>query len=312
MNLKPPSKENPPIDQVYTLEDLKTWPYAGKGLAVIGHPVAHSLSPVMHSAALAKICETAPEFSDWYYVKFDIDPNDLPSALKLFYKAGFQGLNLTVPHKTIALPHIDIQEDIVFQSGASNTLKRGPKGFQGFNTDPYGLFQGIKHSLGIEVKDFHVLLLGAGGAARSAAAQCLQSGVKSLHLANRSQDRLDSLIKDLKQIPSTTPLHRHSLPGPVDMGNEPFLVINATSLGLKAEDPSPVNLGTPPTGSYAYDMIYGPRESAFLTAAKNAGMTTANGLSMLVFQGLRSLTLWTGQSPSAAVMLTAVRSFTQS
>jgi len=300
MNSNPSSKEKPNINQVYTLEDLKSWPYSGTALAVVGHPVAHSLSPIMHTAALDELRQRTGTLQDWYYVKFDIPPEQLPKALEHFHQAGFEGLNLTVPHKTIALDHIQISQNMVSEAGASNTLKRTPEGYEGFNTDADGLVEGIRHSLGIDVRDYSVLLLGAGGAARSATAQCLHLGVPHLYLANRSQDRLQALLDDISTIKTTSTISTHSLPDAITPDTDhPIIVINATSLGLKPSDPSPVRLNNIPTGSFAYDMIYSPAETTFLKEAKKQGMHCANGLSMLVYQGLRSLALWTGEEPSA-------------
>ncbi|MCB1123517.1 MAG: shikimate dehydrogenase, partial [Verrucomicrobiae bacterium] len=165
-----------PSDRVYRLTDLCAWPIEGNSLAVLGHPVEHSLSPPMHNAALAEMAQTDSRFSDWTYYKFDIEPNRLKEALKQFHQKGFLGLNLTVPHKILAAQWVELGEEEVELTGACNTLLRTEMGFTGYNTDLYGLTSAVESEFGIQLGDQEVILVGAGGAARAAAVACAKAG----------------------------------------------------------------------------------------------------------------------------------------
>jgi shikimate dehydrogenase len=293
-------------DPVLTLKDLENWKFAGTALAVLGHPIGHSLSPRMHNAALAALSRTEPRFAAWRYFRFDIDPVDLPRALPLFHARGFHGLNLTVPHKVIAVPELAEIDADAREVGATNTLLRGDRGWRGFNTDGYGLASALRESLGHELRGARVLVLGAGGAARGAAVECLQSGCASLAIWNRTPQNLEILLRDLAPLARGIPLEAYPA-GPLPAGT---LVINATSAGLKADDPLPIDLAAlQPKPAAVFDMIYNPPETALLRQARSLGIPAFNGLAMLVHQGARALEHWTGVPAArhAPVMAAALK-----
>jgi shikimate dehydrogenase len=291
-------------EHVYTLADLKNWsqhfPADHTALAVIGHPIAHSLSPVMHNAALAALAKSRPEFAKWRYFKFDIAPEQLETAIDLFGENKFHGLNLTVPHKTIVmgLPAFKVapQQQFLREMGAANTLKRKDHGWYGYNTDGFGLKNALAHDLGIKLENQHVVLLGAGGAARAGAMMCVGIGA-SLWIGNRTKINRDTLIKELKKSMSYKAHENVSLAG-FDLVNPPpalsagAIVINATSLGLKPSDESPLDLEKIPRPAAVFDMIYRPAQTRLLKQAAEMGIPHANGLSMLVYQGASSLEHW--------------------
>lgn len=288
----------------HPLADLDTWSFAGTALAVVGRPVAHSLSPAIHNAALAELAKTQSKFGDWRYFKFDIAPDELPRALKLFHERGFQGLNLTVPHKSIAVPHLLAMDNFVRSAGAANTLSAIPGGWRGANTDGYGLVTALHEQLGFKLLDSPVILLGAGGAARGAAVECRHSLCSQLWIGNRTQTTLATLIDELGGSPRCEIRGFDPARPPADLP-ENALVINATSLGLKASDPAPIDLTKVPRPAAVYDMIYRPPETALLRQAAALGLPHANGLSMLIHQGARSLEIWTGASVPVAAMQSA-------
>ena len=307
-------------EQVYTLKDLENWPPSaaqfpadGTTLAVVGHPIAHSLSPVMHNAALAELAKTNPKFSQWRYFKFDIAPEELKSALDLFHKNRFRGLNLTVPHKALVIPYLELKDAFVQDAGAANTLRYTEKGWHGFNTDGIGLSGALREDLGVDLKNAHVILLGAGGAARGAAVECLNRQCASLWIGNRTPATLRALILSVKASTAFSGLTRKTPLEEFDPAHPPSnlptdsIVINATSLGLKANDGSPLDLGKIPRPAKVYEMIYRPAQTALLRQASELGIANANGLSMLVHQGAASLELWTGESPPVKTMNQAVR-----
>jgi shikimate dehydrogenase len=300
-------------EPIHTLDDLEKWSFAGTALAVIGHPIAHSLSPEMHNAALAELAKTNPQFSQWHYFKFDINAGDeLAGALRGFRENHFLGLNLTVPHKAMVVPHLDFKHARVEEAGAANTLKLTEQGWHGYNTDGAGLSDALREDLAVSLAGTHVVLLGAGGAARAAAVECLRSGCASLWIGNRTQVTRESLIAGLKKSPAFALQPDRRLEG-FDPKNPPTalpaesLVINATSLGLKPDDASPLNLEKIPRPAKVFDMIYRPSQTALLRQAAALGVPHANGLSMLVHQGAKSLALWTGETAPVEIMNQAAR-----
>ncbi len=295
--------ENP---EVLTLADLESWSRSGTSLAVLGHPIKHSISPPMHNAALAA---ADVRFADWKYFRFEIHPDLLPHALALLHARKFRGVNLTVPHKIIAFDRVAEVDAAARPVGAVNTLLWTGRGWRGFNTDGYGLATAVRETLHRELAAAHVILLGAGGAARGAAVECLQRGCASLAIANRTRENLDALLGILAPLAKKIPL-RGFAPGtpPRDLPAG-ALVINATSLGLRAGDPAPIHLAALPRPAGVYDMIYNPPQTALLRAAEKLGVPHANGLAMLVHQGAKSLEIWSGlpAAESAPIMAAAAR-----
>tara|TARA_Y100000588_G_scaffold1352_1_gene1837 strand:- start:1273 stop:2211 length:939 start_codon:yes stop_codon:yes gene_type:complete len=303
--LKQILKNDFPSDQVYQLKDLEAWPELGVSLAVLGNPIQHSLSPQMHNAAMAEMAQVDPEFNNWTYYKFQIHPDNLHQALDMFHSNGFLGLNLTVPHKVLATQWIKIGESAVKLSGASNTLIRGVDGYKGYNTDLYGLVKALESGFGINLQDQEVILLGAGGAARAAAIACAQAGVKSLTLINRTMSKLDTILESLDQLDEKPNTKTRGINEPVLALSHNPIVINATSLGLKKEDPAPIDLALLPHSTRVFDMIYNPDRTTLLKQAESLGMEVCNGLNMLAYQGERSLKIWTQKNPSSKTMFEA-------
>lgn len=297
----------PDTDSVYRLTDLENWKFEGVSLAIIGHPIAHSVSPSMHNAALSLMSDDDSRFSLWRYFKFDIFPEDLSSALSLFYKKKFIGLNLTLPHKVEAVPLIAKVDPAAQRVGAVNTLHWQDDGYKGYNTDGYGLEKAIHGDLDTEFKDATIILLGAGGASRSAAVQCLEGECNALWIGNRNQDRLAALLNSLRTHRSFGKVKSFNLSSPPTDLPETGLLINATSLGLQKEDPPPIDLDRFDPSLKIYDMIYKPAETALLRNAASRGMKGTHGLTMLVWQGARSLEIWSASTVPAEAMMNAAR-----
>jgi shikimate dehydrogenase len=294
-------------EPILTRTDLETWSFPGTALAVVGRPVAHSLSPAMHNAALAELAQTQPSFGDWRYFKFDVAPDELAGALALFHKNRFRGLNLTVPHKSLAVEHLVASDGFVRAAGAANTLTFAETGWRGANTDGTGLSIALRQDLGLELGGANVVLLGAGGAARAAAVECLRLQCASLWIGNRTQASLEALLASLQTFAADTRLQGFALDNPpVDLP-EGSVVINATTLGLAAGDPAPLELKQIPRPAQVYDMIYRPPQTALLRAAAELGIAHADGLSMLIHQGARALELWTGLAAPVPIMQAAAR-----
>lgn len=282
--------------------DLADWPAGCTGLALLGQPVAHSLSPVIHNAALAELARSDPAYAAWKHVKIEVAPDELPDVLARLHALGFAGINLTAPHKEPVLDHAESADAFTRAASAANTLLRTDSGWRAANTDGGGLADALQQDLGVTLTGRDVILLGAGGAARAAAVQCLRDHVASLSIGNRGQDRLQDLLDHLSPLAGDVALRGFSTAAPPADLPAGALVINATTLGLKPDDPAPLDLRQIPAPAQIYDMTYNPPVTALLSQAAALGLPHTHGLSMLVQQGARSLALWTGLPAPAAVM----------
>jgi shikimate dehydrogenase len=285
--------------------------------AVLGSPIRHSASPAMHNAAFAALG------LNWRYLAFEVDPKNLRAAIEGARAMGFAGLNLTVPHKLLAVDLVDELDASAKTWGAVNTIKfdsgagvppakslghtgKMPVPLQiraiGFNTDADGLANSLRQDLAVELSGAKVLLLGAGGAGRTAALKLAAENVAELFLVNRTASKAEEIAGEIKKQFPSVKISSGYPKANVD------LLLNATSLGLKLEDGSPLDekrFSLKQTRA-VYDMIYQPAETKLLAAAKAAGCKTANGIGMLVQQGAKAFEIWAGQPAPVAVMRRAV------
>jgi len=255
----------------------------------------------MHNAAFAALG------LNWRYLAFEVDTKNLRAAIAGARAMNFAGLNLTVPHKLLAMDMVDELDESAKMWGAVNTIKCTPDSTGkiravGFNTDADGLANSLREDLAVELRGAKVLLLGAGGAGRTAALKLASENVAELFLVNRTISKAEEIAGEIKkQFPSVK----------VSVGYPKAnmdLLLNATSLGLKLEDGSLLDekqFSLKQTRA-VYDMIYKPAETKLLAAAKVAGCKTANGIGMLVHQGAKAFEIWTGQPAPVAVMRRAV------
>lgn len=294
-------------DNPLRLAELAAWSFSGTALTVVGFPIKHSLSPPMHNAALRAMAAGAPEFADWCYYRCELSADDLPRALEVFADKGVRGINLTIPHKVEVIPFLKDVDPVAARMGAVNTLLLENGHYRGTNTDGFGIAQAVRETLGAELGSRPVILLGAGGAARAIAVQCLMDGSPAVWVGNRSADRLEAFLGALgAAFPMAMDrVHTFPLHSPPQLG-APVWLINATALGLRVDDPPPFDVAHLFPGSGIYDTTYGV-ENALARAARAADVPYADGLSMLVWQGARSLSLWTGREAPADIMAQAVR-----
>lgn len=276
---------------------------------MLGHPIKHSISPAMHNAALAELARTEPRFADWRYFRFEVRPEDLPEALVLLHAKNFRGINLTVPHKIIAFERVAEVDPAARPVGAVNTLRWSERGWHGFNTDGYGLAAAVRETLHHDLADADIILLGAGGAARGAAVECLQRGCKSLWIANRTRANLEELLEVLRPVAGVIKVTGFDPTRPPPNLPAGAIMVNATSAGLRPDDPTPIDLAALPRPAAVYDMIYNPPQTPLLAAAAARAVPQANGLSMLVHQGAKALEHWSGipAARTAPTMAAAAR-----
>jgi len=261
----------------------------------------------MHNAALGEMARSRPEYGTWRYHRFEIPPENLPEALRLLHQKRLLGINLTVPHKILAVDLIESVDPSAKAIGAVNTLLWRPDGYAGFNTDGYGLAEGLRHDLQLELGATPVVLLGAGGAARGAGIECIQRGCPSIAIGNRTQSRADELSGLLRRLKPEINVRVFDPRNPPGDLPKDALVINATSAGLKPADPEPIDLDRLPGRPSVFDMIYNPPATALLQSARKKGLSCSNGLSMLIYQGVRSLEIWSESTVPVDAMFRGAR-----
>jgi shikimate dehydrogenase len=261
---------------------------------VIGHPVAHSLSPGIH-AAFARATG-----QDMSYDRLLAPLDGFAQTVARFRADGGKGANVTVPFKEEAFRLADSLSERARGAGAVNTLRCDAQGLFGDNTDGAGLVADLGHNLQLEMAGRRILLLGAGGAARGVLQPLLEQQPLGLVIANRTRERAQALA-------AVSPL-LHGC-GFDELAAMPAfdIVINATSASLSGEAlPLPDRLFAP--GALAYDMMYGKGETAFLAWARRHGAArTADGLGMLVEQAAEAFFLWRGVRPDTAPVLAMLR-----
>jgi len=269
-------------------------------IALLGDPVRHSLSPVMQNAAIRSAG------LDGAYVALRCSGEDVPGLIRGLAHAGGGG-NVTLPHKEVAARNVEVATDAVRQTGACNTFWLENGRVHGDNTDVEGFRGAVVALTGRSAEGMRVLLLGAGGAARGALAGLLADGVGKVLIWNRSPERAVNLVREMGGgVAGVAPEPDEGEMEPVD------LVINATSLGLRDEDPLPYDPIRLPAGSACLDLVYRPGETAFVHRARELGCPAADGGEMLVRQGAAAFRRWWGVEAPLSVMRDAFEGARQS
>ncbi len=275
-------------------------------LGVIGDPITHSLSPVMHNAALAALGV------DWVYLPFAVAPEHLETAVRGFAAIGLRGFNVTIPHKQAIMPLLAEVSEVAQAVGAVNTVWRTDAGWWGTNTDVVGFLAPLQ-ALSQAWNQCHAMILGCGGAARAVMAGCAQLGCQTIHVVGRDaakvaafhaswsqpalRDRL--FVATWEQLPQLLPTTQ--------------LLVNATPLGMHPQanqSPlTPAEIALLPPESITYDLIYTPNPTLFLKLAQARELRTINGLEMLIQQGAAALQIWLQQQVPIPVMEAALRQY---
>jgi shikimate dehydrogenase len=261
-----------------------------KILGVIGYPIKHSLSPVMHNAALQKLG------ADYVYVPLLVPPADLAGLLTSLKSIDCRGFNVTIPHKQAVMAHLSEISDVARSIGAVNTVWPIEQGWAGTNTDTLGFLSPLRSLPRSET----VVILGGGGAARAVIAGCMQLGCPDIWVVGRNISKLEALWASWPQIK----LQEWSKL--IDLLPLADLVVNCTPIGMFPQvTVSPLSgeqIELLRVGTIVYDLIYTPRPTKLLQMSEAGGCQSIDGVDMLVGQGAAALELWLGQPVPVELM----------
>lgn len=268
---------------------------------IIGHPISHSLSPAMQNAAFR-----ASEI-DAEYEPFDVAPADLEEFLNGIGKKKIAGLNVTIPHKIAAKDYIERRgslDDNARRLGAVNTIKAAGAKLKGYNTDGPGFYRSLVEDLKFEPEGRRIFILGAGGAA-TAIAMYLGNGPKEIIISDIDDSRCESLKSHYKKYYDGDRLRiARDIEGALK-GAE--LLINATPIGMRESDPSPIDKSLLRPGLKVYDLVYNMPATALVREAAKAKLHAVTGLGMLLYQGAITFEIWTGKIAPVDVMRKALK-----
>ncbi len=261
---------------------------------VIGDPVRHSLSPVIHNAAFEALD------LDWVYVAFPVPAGEATAAVAAMRALGLDGLNVTMPHKADVLPALDHLSATARALGAVNTIHRLGDELHGENTDGQGFVDALGHDEGFDPRDKRVVVLGAGGAARAVVLALATAGAADIAVLNRTASSVERAAKLAPGVARA---------GTGDDVGEADLVVNATPVGMAG----PAGLGEAllvdphrlRPGQLVADLVYHPIRTPLLAAARERGAVPVSGLGMLIHQAAHAFRLWTGEDPPLEVMSAA-------
>lgn len=268
-------------------------------LGIIGYPIGHSISPIFQQAALDHLGIDAT------YEKWEVAPEGVGDFVAGLRAPDSLGINITVPHKQAVIPFLDEVDEWATAAGAVNTIVNRNGRLTGHNTDGPGFLRALLVETGYSPTGTRALILGAGGAARGILLALARGGVDSLVIANRTLERAETLAqlaKDNGIRAESIPLAEDALTQAAASAN---LIVNCTTIGMSHgpdEHGSPLSAAQIPASAIVNDLVYNPLETPLLREATAAGATTLGGLHMLVYQGVLSFQMWTGQDAPVDVM----------
>lgn len=254
--------------------------------AVIGHPISHSLSPVMHNANFSKLG------LDYTYEALDIPIEDFHLIKEIITEKGLNGFNITIPHKERILPYLDEIDEQSKTVGAVNTVLIKDGKWIGYNTDGIGYVTGLRQVYD-DLESAYILILGAGGASKGIANELVKFVNPKLTVANRTMSRFNDWNLDINAI---------SLEDAESYLDAFDIIINTTPAGMAENKESVLNLKNLNTNALVSDIVYIPYKTPILEAAENKGNPIYNGLDMFVYQGAESFKIWTNQMPDIQTM----------
>jgi len=267
-----------------------------KVLCVIGHPIEHSLSPVMHNAAIKEL------ILDYIYLSFDVPPQDLEKAVLGFKKHDMKGINVTIPHKETIMQYLDQIDPLAEKIGAVNAVKNEGGVLLGRNTDVLGAKQALMGA-GFKIEGKKALILGAGGAAR-AISFALSEEIDEIFISNRTEERAIKLAKELQDKTKIKATGKDMSEKTLKtLANSVDILINTTPIGMYPKiEISPISKDLLNENLFIFDIIYNPLQTRLLKDAKETGSKILNGLNMFINQGALAFEWWTGKKPNVKLM----------
>ena len=265
-------------------------------VGLIGHPVEHSFSPPMHNAAFNKLN------MDYVYTAFDVNPNDLKTAIVGADALNIKGFNVTIPHKIEVMKYLNEIDEVAKLIGAVNTIDF--KNLKGYNTDGIGAIKAIGEVT--NVKNKNVVIAGAGGASRAISFYLAKYGVDQLTILNRNVEKAQKLANDVLDSELIDNVESDSINN-MNLSDADIL-INTTPVGMHPNvDDVPIALaGDMHDNLVVFDAVYNPNETGFLKQAIEAGAKPVYGIKMLLYQGAESFEIWTGKKAPIDVMQEAL------
>lgn len=261
----------------------------GKLFGLLGHPVGHSMSPIMHNDQFAFLG------LDCYYHAFDVHPEKLENAVKGIKALGIYGFNVTIPHKVEIMKYLDEIDEEALQIGAVNTVVNRDGKLFGYNTDGKGFAVSLQTAAGADFLDKKMLIVGAGGAARGIFVTLARMGANAIDIANRTVEKAEGLIAGN---PYPIQSGAKSIKEAEENLAEYQIIINTTSVGMSPKiDELPLQLTNMKPGTILSDIIYNPLETKWLKEGKIVGAVTQNGVGMFVGQGALAFEMWTKEKP---------------
>lgn len=259
---------------------------------IIGYPVEHSFSPLMHNAAFSALK------MDARYLAFLVNPDSIQQSIAGIRALNISGVNVTVPHKSSVIPFLDEVTPLAKMLGAVNTIKNAEGRLTGTNTDITGFIRSLEE-LNFSPKNKTIALLGAGGSARAVLAGLAEAGVTRILIYNRTALRAESLVTEFADKFPDTMLESVSVETVLDTSLD--LLVNTTTVGMQS-DASPLDLSQSKKIKHVVDLIYSPAKTKLIMQAQELGIPRINGSGMLLYQGCDAFTFWTGKTAPETVM----------
>lgn len=268
-------------------------------VGLIGHPVEHSFSPPMHNAAFDELD------MDYAYVAFDVNPNDLKSAIEGAASLNIKGFNVTIPHKIEVMKYLDEIDEVAALIGAVNTIDF--KDLKGYNTDGIGAVKAIEEVTSI--KNRNVIVAGAGGASRAISFYLAKYGAESITVLNRNVERAQNLANDVLDSGLISTTKSDSISEIGSYLNNADILVDTTPIGMHPNiDDEPIALaGDMHDDLVVFDAVYNPNETVLIKEAIKSGAKPVYGIKMLLYQGAESFRIWTGRDAPIDAMERALK-----